>query len=121
MKKLAVLVAVVAIFAFLAVPTARAAEPIKIGAAFALSGSIAVYGEGFKKCIDLAVEEINAKGGIKGRKIEIVYEDNKSNPKDCVTAVRKLITVDKVPVIFGPPEAPTSWPRPLSPRKTRLS
>ncbi|HEX9156928.1 MAG TPA: ABC transporter substrate-binding protein [Syntrophales bacterium] len=102
MKKLAVLVAVVAIFAFLAVPTVRAAEPIKIGAAFALSGSIAVYGEGFKKCIDLAVEEINAKGGIKGRKIEIVYEDNKSNPKDCVTAVRKLITVDKVPVIFGP-------------------
>ncbi len=102
MKKLAVLVAVVAIFAFLAVPIARAAEPIKIGAAFALSGSIAVYGEGFKKCIDLAVEEINAKGGIKGRKIEIVYEDNKSNPKDCVTAVRKLITVDKVPVIFGP-------------------
>jgi ABC-type branched-subunit amino acid transport system substrate-binding protein len=102
MKKLSVLFAVFAMIALLAVPTARAAETVKIGAAFALSGSIAVYGEGFKKCIDLAVEEINAKGGIKGKKIEIVYEDNKSNPKDCVTAVRKLITVDKVPVIFGP-------------------
>jgi branched-chain amino acid transport system substrate-binding protein len=97
MKKLAVLVAVIAVVAFAAAPSARAAETIKIGAAFALSGSIAVYGEGFKKCIDLAVEEINAKGGIKGKKIEIVYKDNKSNPKDCVTAVRKLITVDKVP------------------------
>ncbi|MBK7551229.1 MAG: ABC transporter substrate-binding protein [Syntrophaceae bacterium] len=102
MKNLSALVAVIAAFSFAAAPSAQAADTIKIGAAFALSGSIAVYGEGFKKCIDLAVEEINAKGGIKGKKIEIVYEDNKSNPKDCVTAVRKLITVDRVPVIFGP-------------------
>jgi branched-chain amino acid transport system substrate-binding protein len=102
MKKLFVLLAVFAMIAVLTVPIARAADTVKIGAAFALSGSIAVYGEGFKKCVDLAVEEINAKGGIKGKKIEIVYEDNKSNPKDCVTAVRKLITVDKVPVMFGP-------------------
>ncbi len=79
-----------------------ASDTLKIGAAFALSGSIAVYGEGFRKAVDLAVEEVNAAGGIKGKKIEIVYEDNKSNPKDCVTAVRKLVTVDKVPVIFGP-------------------
>jgi ABC-type branched-subunit amino acid transport system substrate-binding protein len=81
---------------------ASAQETFKIGAAIALSGSIAVYGEGFKKCIDLAVEEINGAGGIRGKKIEIIYEDNKSTPKDCVTAVRKLITVDKVPVLFGP-------------------
>ncbi|HPK19594.1 MAG TPA: ABC transporter substrate-binding protein, partial [Syntrophales bacterium] len=84
MKNLSALVAVIAAFSFAAAPSAQAADTIKIGAAFALSGSIAVYGEGFKKCIDLAVEEINAKGGIKGKKIEIVYEDNKSNPKDCV-------------------------------------
>jgi ABC-type branched-subunit amino acid transport system substrate-binding protein len=77
-------------------------EIYKVGAAIALSGSIAVYGEGFKKAIDLAVEEINGAGGINGKKIEIVFEDNKSTPKDCVTAVRKLITVDKVPVLFGP-------------------
>ena len=81
---------------------ATAQETYKVGAAFALSGSIAVYGEGFKKVVDLAVDEINAVGGIKGKKIEIVYEDNKSTPKDCVTAVRKLISVDKVPVLFGP-------------------
>jgi ABC-type branched-subunit amino acid transport system substrate-binding protein len=87
---------------FLMTPLAFAQETYKIGGAIALSGPIAVYGEGFKKAIDLATEEINASGGIKGKKIEILYEDNKSTPKDCVTAVRKLITVDKVPVIIGP-------------------
>jgi branched-chain amino acid transport system substrate-binding protein len=84
------------------IPPVMAQETYKIGAAFALSGAIAVYGEGFKKAVDLAVEEINGAGGMKGKKIEIVYEDNKSTPKDCVTAVRKLITVDKVPALFGP-------------------
>lgn len=83
-------------------PVVNSQETYKVGAAIALSGSIAVYGEGFKKAIDLATEEINGKGGARGKKIEILYEDNKSTPKDCVTAVRKLITVDKVPVIIGP-------------------
>lgn len=83
-------------------PAVKGQEVYRVGAAIALSGSIAVYGEGFKKAIDLATEEINSKGGIKGKRMEILYEDNKSTPKDCVTAVRKLITVDKVPVIIGP-------------------
>lgn len=102
MKKLTLLLAVVVMVTCMFANHGKAADTYKIGAAFALSGSIAVYGEGFKKCVDLAVEEINAKGGIKGKKIEIVYEDNRSNPKDCINAVRKLVTVDKVPVIFGP-------------------
>jgi ABC-type branched-subunit amino acid transport system substrate-binding protein len=102
MKRLVLTLSLFALVAGFAAAPLYAAETVKIGAAFALSGSIAVYGEGFKKCVDLAVEEINARGGIKGRKVEIVYEDNKSNPKDCVSAVRKLITVDKVPVLFGP-------------------
>ena len=102
MKRFIVFLSVFSLLACFAAAPALAADNIKVGAAFALSGSIAVYGEGFKKCVDLAVEEINAKGGIKGKKIEIVYEDNKSNPKDCVSAVRKLISVDRVPVIFGP-------------------
>ncbi len=102
MKKITVLLVLFAMIAVPGAPIARADDTIRIGAAFALSGSLAVYGEGLKMCIDLAVGEINARGGIKGRKIEIVYEDNKSNPEDSVRAVRKLITVDKVPVIFGP-------------------
>ena len=102
MRKIACFVIILTGLFLVVVPFVQAQETTKLGAAIALSGSIAVYGEGFKKAIDLAVEEINAAGGIKGKKIEIVYEDNKSTPKDCVTAVRKLISIDKVPVIFGP-------------------
>jgi ABC-type branched-subunit amino acid transport system substrate-binding protein len=102
MKKISHLVLIFGSVWILSTPLAMAQDTYRIGAAFALSGSIAVYGEGFKKVVDMAVEEINGAGGIKGKKIEIIYEDNKSTPKDCVTAVRKLIAVDKVPVIFGP-------------------
>jgi ABC-type branched-subunit amino acid transport system substrate-binding protein len=102
MRKLTCLIIFWGILIHLSISPGSAQPTYRVGAAFALSGSIAVYGEGFKKAVDLAVEEINAAGGINGKKIEIVYEDNKSTPKDCVTAVRKLITVDKVPVIFGP-------------------
>jgi len=102
MRKLTCLIIFLGILLHFSISPGIAEETYRIGAAFALSGSIAVYGEGFKKAVDLAVEEINAAGGIKGKKIEIMYEDNKSTPKDCVTAVRKLITVDRVPVIFGP-------------------
>jgi branched-chain amino acid transport system substrate-binding protein len=102
MRKFTCLIIFLGILMHFSISSGIAQETYRIGAAFALSGSIAVYGEGFKKAVDLAVEEINAAGGIKGKKIEIMYEDNKSTSKDCVTAVRKLITVDKVPVIFGP-------------------
>ena len=102
MRKFIYLIIFWGILLHFSISSGIAQETYRIGAAFALSGSIAVYGEGFKKAVDLAVEEINAAGGIKGKKIEIMYEDNKSTSKDCVTAVRKLITVDKVPVIFGP-------------------
>jgi branched-chain amino acid transport system substrate-binding protein len=102
MKKISHLVLIFGSVWILSTPPAMAQDTYGIGGAFALSGSIAVYGEGFKKVVDMAVEEINGAGGIKGKKIEIIYEDNKSTSKDCVTAVRKLIAVDKVPVIFGP-------------------
>jgi len=102
MKNAVLLVLILVGTLLLPPPWVQAQEAYRIGAAFALSGSIAVYGEGFKKIVDMAAEEINAAGGIKGKKIEILYEDNKSTPKDCVAAVRKLIAVDKVSVLFGP-------------------
>jgi len=102
MRKIVYVLCILTGITFTLTPLVKAQDSYKVGAAIALSGSIAVYGEGFKKAIDLAVEEINGKGGIRGKKMEIVYEDNKSTPKDCVTAVRKLITIDKVPVIIGP-------------------
>jgi ABC-type branched-subunit amino acid transport system substrate-binding protein len=91
-----------ALLVILVAGPAFAAETIKIGAVFPLSGNIAVYGEGFKKAVDLAVAEINQMGGIHGKPLEIIYEDNKSTAKDSVSAIRKLINVHKLPIIFGP-------------------
>jgi len=75
-------------------------EPIKIGVTLALTGNTAVYGTGMKKGFDLAVEEINNAGGINGRKLELIYEDHKSDAKEAVTAINKLINVDKVSVVI---------------------
>lgn len=75
---------------------ATSGEVIKIGAALALSGDAAVWGEASLNGAKLAVEEINNKGGIKGKKIELIVEDMKSTSKDSVSAVSKLQNIDKV-------------------------
>lgn len=78
------------------------AETVKIGAVQPLSGKISVYGEGFQRAINLAVEEVNAAGGIKGKDLEVVYEDNLSTAQGTVSALQKLISIEKLPVIIGP-------------------
>jgi ABC-type branched-subunit amino acid transport system substrate-binding protein len=78
------------------------AATVKIGAVQPLSGKISVYGEGFQRAINLAVEEVNAAGGIKGQDLEIVYEDNLSTAQGSVSALQKLISIEKLPVVIGP-------------------
>jgi len=77
------------------------APPIRIGFASAMSGPAAITGEGVRWGATLTVEEINAKGGIMGRKIEAYFADNKATPGEAVSAVRKLADVDQVDVIIG--------------------
>jgi len=74
---------------------------IKIGAVLPLTGDSAAWGEQGKYGIELAVEEINSKGGINGKKLEVVYEDSQAIPKNAVTSIQKLINVDKVPAVVG--------------------
>lgn len=81
--------------------TSAQAPPIKIGFASAMSGPAAITGEGVRWGGTLAVEEINAKGGVMGRKLEAYFADNKATPGEAVSAVRKLADVDKVDVIIG--------------------
>ena len=76
-------------------------ETYKVGAILPLSGSGANYGKWEKQGVDLAVDEINQAGGINGKKIEIIFEDSKSLPKDGVSAMNKLSSVDKVPVAIA--------------------
>jgi len=75
---------------------------IKIGAIIPLSGPFAAYGEPVRDGMFLAVELINAEGGINGRKIEIILEDDGGDPKTSVNAFTKLATVSKVPIVIGP-------------------
>ena len=76
-------------------------SPVELGAILPLTGDAAIYGQELKNGIELAREEINNAGGIKGKKIEVKYEDDRGQPKEGVTAIQKLINVDKVPVIIG--------------------
>src|SRR5438094_1524078 len=77
------------------------APPIRVGFASAMSGPAAITGEGVRWGGTLAVEEINAKGGIMSRKLEASFADNAGTPGEAVSAVRKLADVDRVDVIIG--------------------
>jgi branched-chain amino acid transport system substrate-binding protein len=82
-------------------PTARAQESVKIGVIQPLSGPVAASGSYVRMGAEIARDWINAKGGVLGRKVELLIEDNKSDPKEAATAAEKLIVRDKVPVIVG--------------------
>ena len=82
--------------------TGKGEKEIKIGVIIPLTGGSAKYGEDIKRGYDLAVEEINNKGGIKGRKIRLIYEDDEGKPEKAVAAAQKLIQRDKVIAILGP-------------------
>src|SRR3989449_9943828 len=77
------------------------AQPIKIGVNEPLTGAFAASGTYVVNGAKIAADEINAKGGILGKKLELVIEDNKSNPTEAAAVAEKLITSDKVPVLMG--------------------
>ncbi|MBD3252468.1 ABC transporter substrate-binding protein [Candidatus Pacearchaeota archaeon] len=77
-------------------------EPIKIGGAFGLTGYAAEWGDADMNGAKLAIEEINEREGIHGRKIELINEDIQSDGVKTVNAVNKLINFDSVDVILGP-------------------
>src|SRR6476659_10360458 len=81
--------------------TALAQETIKVGVNEPLTGPFAASGTYVVNGAKIAADEINAKGGILGKKIELVIEDNKSNPTEAAAVAEKLITSDKVPILMG--------------------
>src|SRR5256885_3279104 len=99
MKPLSTLFAAVAVSSFSLVASAQ--EPIKIGVSQPLTGAFAASGNYVTQGAKMAEEAINASGGVLGRKIQLVIEDNKSNPTETVATAEKLISKDKVPVLMG--------------------
>jgi len=74
---------------------------IKIGAVLPLTGDVATFGLSSKNAIDLAVREWNDKGGLKGKKVKVIYKDDKNIPANSADAVQELISVDKVVALIG--------------------
>ena len=81
--------------------SAIAADPIKMGAIYSVTGSYAVIEDPALKAAKLAVKEINANGGIKGRPIELIHYDGKSTLADIANAAQRLVHEDKVIAIIG--------------------
>lgn len=77
-------------------------KTIKLGLDYELSGNVATYGEALSTGIELAVSEINNKGGVLGKKIELVKMDNKSDSAEAANVATRLATRDKVSAILGP-------------------
>lgn len=75
--------------------------PIKIGVIGPFTGDAAVYGEPMQKTIQLAVDQLNAKGGINGRQVQPIFEDGQCTGPAAVSAAQKLINVDGVQAIIG--------------------
>jgi len=92
-------------FLFMASPSpseaAKAAEPIYIGTVQPVTGPYAAFGTKFYQCYNLAADEINAKGGIKGRPIKILFEDSQDKMDLGQTAAEKLIARKETVAIIG--------------------
>ena len=81
---------------------AAAQTPIKIGASMSVTGTYAKPGSYQKEGYDVCIDELNAKGGLLGRKVELVIYDDQSQPATAVKLYEKLITEDKVDAVMGP-------------------
>ena len=99
MKKLSIIFGVALLATFL---TANLfAQDVKFSIPLPLTGTNAKFGEIEKKSYEIAMEEINAKGGIKGKKVVLEFEDSQGKPEVSRSIAEKLIDVKKQPVVFG--------------------
>ena len=98
-RYLAILTTIAVMFCSL---EAMAAGTVRIGALFSVTGPASFLGEPEKKTLEMLVREVNAKGGIKGNRIELFIEDTQGDATKAVQLATKLIKNDKVVAIIGP-------------------
>ncbi|MES2215990.1 MAG: ABC transporter substrate-binding protein [Patescibacteria group bacterium] len=96
-----IVVIIIIIIAILAGGKKSSGDTIKVGIIAPLTGSAAAYGTEGKNSVVLALDEINAAGGINGKKIEYTVEDGKCDTKGALDAWNKLVSINKVQVVFG--------------------
>lgn len=85
----------------LGVGQAHAAEVYKIGVSAGLTGYAAAVDRAWRDGLEVAAEHVNSQGGIMGRKVQVMTEDNKSEPQEAVTVYRKMISSDKVDIFIS--------------------
>lgn len=71
---------------------ASASDPIRIGLVAPLTGNVATFGERFRESVQLYQEQVNAAGGIEGRKLEVLYEDDRNQPKEAASIAQKFVS-----------------------------
>ena len=100
------LAALAGALALCATPAAFAADPVRIGFTGPLSGSLSLLGQGVRDGIEVYVQYINDQGGVNGRKIEFIAEDDGYEPMRTVAAAKKLSEQDKVLALVAPTGTP---------------
>ena len=88
--------------ALLSLPTLSAAETVKIGAAFSLTGNAAAYGAQQKAGVQAAIDDVNKSGKLKGITLELVLEDDGTSKEQGIAVFQRFINRDKVSAIIGP-------------------
>lgn len=108
--------------ATLAIPAAaQSANPIKIGFSMALSGGLAGGGKAALLAYQIWAEDVNARGGLLGRKVELVFYDDQSNPSAVPSIYTKLLDVDKVDLLLsGYATVPTAAAMPIVIQRKKL-
>jgi branched-chain amino acid transport system substrate-binding protein len=106
--KLIVTMAIVAAAALAARSPAMAQDTIKLGLVAAISGQSAKSGEAIVRGLSLAIDEINAKGGVLGKRVTLLVRDDESNPAKGVIAARELVQRERVAALFGGLDTPVS-------------
>ncbi|MDQ7834723.1 MAG: ABC transporter substrate-binding protein [Humidesulfovibrio sp.] len=100
MKMARAVVIALALMTFLG--CSKESDSLKIGAVLSVTGPASFLGEPEKNTLLLLQDEINAKGGVEGRKVQVIVYDDESDVNKCVMAAKKLIEQDKVAVVLGP-------------------
>lgn len=105
---------------FIGAALAQPAEPIRFGAILPLTGPGGLIGTQQQRGIQFALDHINAKGGVRGSKIEVLFEDNQAKPDQSVLSFNKLVDLQHLPMIFTAYSGPSLAMAPLATRKKVL-
>lgn len=92
------------------VPNCSAEDTIKIGIPLPLTGRHSPFGQHEKRAFELALDEINAAGGVKGKKLEFVFADDQSKPETAITAAQKLLEDDSIIMLTGEYSSSCTYP-----------